>query len=398
MDNLANADLCQRYGEWNRGGGRTLDDLFFDDENCRWVVSRYDIAMRIFEQRGDDPTVNGPVSPFSGGPTDGDDLFTQAQESLLRYIFFQRSPDWERLRRVLMQELSVGATSAMLPGLTDLARETLATACGNGGMEVVECFARPFIFRSLFDLIGAPQPQWAALKSLVESSRSVFELKTTTRENRVAFMAFAGLGRAVEKLLFRDPPVEAPVMRGIRRAVEDGVWTREEAVSQMAVLVIGGLNSPITAISAMFHNLATTPAAWKAAKAGELSADAIIQETLRLGPPHLVIPKTVFERMEFGDVVLEAGQRVLILLGRINRDPAVFADPNRFDPWRPRKRNLAFGAGRHKCVGKHLALFQLEAVLNAALERFDTLELAAPPEWADSVHGEKVFGRIELRF
>lgn len=398
MDNLANNDLCRRYGDWNRGGGQPLDDIFLDEENNRWVVSRYDIAMRIFEQRGDTPITSGTGNPSPAGPSDGDDLFAQAQAALLSTVFFQRSPDWERLRRVLMQELSAGATAAMLPTLTELARETLAAACRNGDLEGVQGLARPFIFRSLFDLLGAPQPQWAALKSLAEASRTVFELKTTTRANQAAFMAFAGLRRAVEKLLFRDPPVEAPVMRGIRQAVETGVWTRDEAISQMAVLVIGGLNSPITAICAMLYNLATTPLAWKAAKAGDLSARAIIQETLRLGPPHLVIPKTVFERMEFGGVVLEPGHRVLILLGRVNRDPAVFADPHRFDPWRAYKRNLAFGAGRHKCVGKHLALFQMEAMLIAVLERFDTLELAAPPEWADSVHGEKVFGRIDLRF
>jgi cytochrome P450 len=384
--------MRERFGDWNRGGGRTPGDVFYDPELGRWVVAGYAAALRVFEQRGSD----APDEDVWGFDL-GDPLFAQAQAILSTHLFFQRSPNWERLRRVLMQPLSVGATAALGPSMADIARDLVAAARDRGRFEVMGDLARPLIFRTQFALIGAAASQHEALVRLAEASRMIFELKPTTFEVRGALLAFAGLCRAMETLLFREPPVDTDMMRGVRAAVADGVWSREEALSTLAVMVIAGLNSPINAIGSLFYNLATTPEAWAAAKAGTLSRKAIVAETLRLGPPSLAVPKAIVQPMTFeGGVVLEPPQRVLVLVGRANRDPTVFAEPDRFDPWRPLARNLAFGAGRHKCPGKHLAAVQLDAALAAALERLPTLTLAAEPERTASVHGERAFARLEL--
>jgi cytochrome P450 len=85
------------------------------------------------------------------------------------------------------------------------------------------------------------------------------------------------------------------------------------------------------------------------------------------------------EDLDFGDVGLRAGDEVLPVLGAANRDPSVFAEPNRLDVTRDARRHVAFGGGIHHCLGASLARLQGQVALSALLARFSRLELAGHP-------------------
>jgi unspecific monooxygenase len=80
------------------------------------------------------------------------------------------------------------------------------------------------------------------------------------------------------------------------------------------------------------------------------------------------------------------GAEVQILLAAANRDPAAFDTPARFDPARPVKPNLSFGAGIHFCVGAPLARLELQIALPILFDRLPGLRLAAPPRYGDVYH------------
>lgn len=73
---------------------------------------------------------------------------------------------------------------------------------------------------------------------------------------------------------------------------------------------------------------------------------------------------------------LRAGDAVVIVLGAANRDPARFADPDRFDIRRSPNPHLAFSHGPHFCLGGALARAEMEIVLRLLLERFPNIALA----------------------
>ena len=67
------------------------------------------------------------------------------------------------------------------------------------------------------------------------------------------------------------------------------------------------------------------------------------------------------------------------LLGSANRDPSVFADPDRFVVDRRPNPHLAFGSGIHFCLGAPLARLEMQASLPALLRRFPALHLSGHP-------------------
>ena len=96
---------------------------------------------------------------------------------------------------------------------------------------------------------------------------------------------------------------------------------------------------------------------------GSLLAGAI-EESMRWDPAVQSCMRFATEDVEVRGVSIARGETVHCLLGAANRDPGHFPDPDRFDPERPNARDhLAFGAGRHFCLGASLARIEAEQAL-----------------------------------
>jgi cytochrome P450 len=92
------------------------------------------------------------------------------------------------------------------------------------------------------------------------------------------------------------------------------------------------------------------------------------------------------------DVTFEPGDVVLLSFASANRDEEVFADPFRLDVRRENAAShLAFGFGRHFCLGAHLARLEIRALFGELLGRLESVELAGTPAWthASFVQGPK---------
>jgi len=78
-------------------------------------------------------------------------------------------------------------------------------------------------------------------------------------------------------------------------------------------------------------------------------------------------------------VDVPAGSVVMGSIGAANRDPRVFADPDRFDAKRrDARRNIAFGHGEHFCPGASLARAEARISFERILARLDDFELVDP--------------------
>jgi cytochrome P450 len=114
--------------------------------------------------------------------------------------------------------------------------------------------------------------------------------------------------------------------------------------------------------------------------------DAAIDESLRLEPAAAVIDRYAMGDLDLGGAQIARGDLVRVSITAANRDPAVFSEPDRFDPARERgRRHLAFAHGPHVCVGVHLARLEARAALEQLLSGLPGLRL--DPESPSEVRG-----------
>jgi cytochrome P450 len=108
-------------------------------------------------------------------------------------------------------------------------------------------------------------------------------------------------------------------------------------------------------------------------------ARAAIAETLRLYPPGWLLTRRAIAEDRVGDVVVAAGDDILISPYLVHRHPGFWPDPERFDPERFRDPDhgsrsrfcyLPFGLGPRACIGEPLALVEMQIHVVAASREF----------------------------
>jgi cytochrome P450 len=184
--------------------------------------------------------------------------------------------------------------------------------------------------------------------------------------------AFAALHASVEPMLDRDPGASLVAAA----ASEAGGLTRNEVVSNAAVLMFGGIETTEGMIAnAILHLLANPEQRALLARDRGLFG-AAVEESLRLEPAAAVIDRYATRDVVFGGAPIAQGDLVTISIAAANRDPAEFPDPDRFDVRRENVRHqVAFAHGPHVCIGMHLARLEAQTAVERVLDRLPGLRL-----------------------
>jgi cytochrome P450 len=119
----------------------------------------------------------------------------------------------------------------------------------------------------------------------------------------------------------------------------------------------------------------------------ETRVQAFVEESLRHDGIVLYtpIPRISLDDIQFSGVNVPAGSVIRCLLAGANRDPAVFADPDRFDPSRNLQRALNMGYGMFHCSGAALGRAEIAATLTGLQSSFPSLAAAGEAKWSDII-------------
>ncbi|WP_144158039.1 cytochrome P450 [Paraburkholderia sp. BCC1885] len=165
---------------------------------------------------------------------------------------------------------------------------------------------------------------------------------------------------------------------------EGGSLTDDEVIANVILIFTAGHETTSNMIGNTLLALSRHPQQLAALRREPALTSKAVTECMRYDSSVQMVVRTALEEVTVGGVTLAPGTIVFMLIGAANRDPDVFADPDRLDIERADAgRALAFGGGIHFCLGARLAALEIETALKTLLERFPDLQLAEldRPQW-----------------
>lgn len=149
---------------------------------------------------------------------------------------------------------------------------------------------------------------------------------------------------------------------------DSGTLTVDEIVSNVAVLLFGGIVTSESSTAIAYRYLLDDPDLHRAIRRDRSLVAPFVDETLRLEPSASAVDRYATRDTVLGGVRVTEGDLVRVSLSAANRDPAVFPDPDDLAVGRSNLgRSVTFARGPHACLGVHLARLETVAAVEALL-------------------------------
>jgi len=247
-------------------------------------------------------------------------------------------------------------------------------------VDMVESFSAELPLFTLCEILGVPEadrPKLVHWMHFLENAQYQAQqegLGNVSPEQIMAFMseiqALFDYGR--HQLLERRKNPKNDLLSAIASAEIDGELLSDEFLDGSWLLIVFAGNDTTRNSLSGTMKLITEHAAQrdKLIANPDLFAN-FVNEAIRMVSPVTYMRRTVTKQIELGGQPLSEGDKVVMYYAAANRDPAKFENPNAFDIERANaNEHLAFGNGPHVCLGKRVAIMQLETAYQNILRRF----------------------------
>ena len=143
----------------------------------------------------------------------------------------------------------------------------------------------------------------------------------------------------------------------------------------LRLLLPAGAETTFAAMGSCLYAMLSTPGVTDRVRDDPSLLDAVIEETLRWETSVTMVNRETTCPVEIDGVEVPSGVSLVCATGSANRDESRYTDPTRWDLDRNEAPHIAFGTGRHQCLGMHLARMELRIGLGAVLARLEGLRL-----------------------
>ncbi len=341
--------------------------LFYDARLDAWVISRYEDVTRAFRD----------ADVFSSRSWD-DQLRPLVRHSLMA----MDGEEHTRHRRLISPAFHrKRLTERMSSAIEASARQLVRAIAADGSADFAEHFSRRLPVKVIMRLLGVSEDnedfrRW--YRAIVDYSGNFDQNPEVARAGLAAGEELAGF--LDEQIRRRRADPGDDLISLLCTSEVDGARMADDMIKSfgLVLLAAGGETTEKALNLTVCHLLANRLGAAVAAE--ERLMDQALAETLRLTPPVQVITRETREPVTLSGGSLPAGALVFLLVGAANRDPSRFGSPDTFDVYRRDSeadrafagaaQHLAFGSGRHFCVGSSLAHMEITTALRVL---FDTL-------------------------
>ncbi len=297
---------------------------------------------------------------------------------MTHWLMAQDGAAHERARGLVRREFTPRRVLALRPFIaqtaTRLAAE-IARDAAHARIDLVSRFAFALPSEVIRTLFGVPQGEWRErVEPLFAPAAAGSAAAGGFLEALAAYFFEASASAAnaqPESLLARLRVADA----------ELGALSELEIVANAVLLVSAAIDTTTGLIANALVCLHQFPAQLARVRADERLLAGAVEETLRFEPPALSCSRFAVRALELGGVAIPRGANLLISIAAASRDPARFASPNAYDVSRAPERSIAFGGGKHVCLGAALARLEAELALGALLRAMPRLTLEADVAW-----------------
>jgi hypothetical protein len=332
-----------------------------------WFVTRHEDVRLLFadSRLTADPRVYEGYQP----PSEGD-----AARWLSELPFRARPSDSQMGgRRLVSAALTPRAVERMDRRVREVVEEFSAPLHGRRGVvDLVAEFTAPVTATVIARILGVPQKSEDEIRFRQLARRATRSIRPILTEEKRRKTERAGveiseyvLGLVTER---REAPREDMISDLVRASGTGAAADLDDIVRVVAALVAAGTGTTSLAATRALRALMKHPDQLALLRREpSLLADAV-HELLRYDSGVFGMPRYVLEDFDLRGRSLRKGQLVVLSIMGANRDPRVFPDPDRLDLRRETKEAVTFGRGPHYCIGANLALAQLRAIVEAALD------------------------------
>ncbi|MBB5872712.1 cytochrome P450 [Allocatelliglobosispora scoriae] len=284
-------------------------------------------------------------------------------------------PAHDRMRLPLQRVMGSRAAGASTRRIQLAVRELLAPGADGDAFDLAVAM-RGLPLALIGSLLDLPTGDWPRLVQLVMAASAEedpeFQLAdgpaaTLARAHRELFAYFLELVRARGRAPGDD-------LVSLMLTVMDPAETVSNCYSLLLGASVTLPNVPTAAVLAT----AGTPA-WRRFADDPDALASGVEEALRWASPASHFMRHATGPVTLSGVAIPAGDPVVAWIGAANRDPAIFVDPDVFDPVRSPNRHLAFGGGHHYCIGSHHARLALRLLFTELFAMFDEVDVVGEP-------------------
>ncbi len=299
-------------------------------------------------------------------------------------------PAHTRLRTLVNRAFVSRSIERLRPEIEVLCERLIDGFDADGEVELLASFAEIVPATIIARMLGVPEDRTA---DLLDWSHRMVKMYMFGRDLSVEEDADLAAGEFADFLREiigerRAEPRDDLIshMIAAQAAGEDRL-SEAELISTAVLLLNAGHEATVHQIGNAVPSILASGLAPSALFADAGTTSRTIEECLRHDAPlHMVTRYALDDVVLPGDIAIRRGDRIGLMLGAANRDPARFAEPDRFDPSRADQGHVSFGAGIHFCIGAPLARLELEIALPALFRRLPRLRTTKAPRYRDAYH------------
>ncbi|MFD5099908.1 cytochrome P450 [Streptomyces albidochromogenes] len=348
----------------------------FDDEGY-WAVTRHaDVKYVSTHPELFSSHTNTAVIRFN-------ETISRDQIEVQKLIMLNMDPpEHTRVRQIVQRGFTPRAIRSLEGALRARARSIVETALAEAGdddtFDFVTRIAVELPLQAIAELIGVPQEDRTKIFDWSNKMAAYDDPEYAITEEVGTEAAMEIVSYAMNLAAARKECPAKDIVSQLVAAEGEGNLQSDEFGFFVILLAVAGNETTRNAISHGMHAFLTHPGQWELYKRERPATTA--EEIVRWATPVVAFQRTATQEVELGGQRIGKGERVGLFYSSANNDPEVFTAPETFDITRDPNPHLGFGGGGpHFCLGKSLAVLEINLIFNAIADVLPGLRLAGDP-------------------